>query len=101
MPYDQATRTLLARTVAGCRDRLAQDIAEQLQSSYGLHPDGTALDVARTEDQRRAAEDLRALLRFVAENAQVFSREYGNISGASVAAIQAWFIVFADWPWLS
>ncbi|NCF62375.1 MAG: DUF853 family protein [Gammaproteobacteria bacterium] len=33
-------------------------------------------------------EDLRALLRFVAENARLFSRQYGNISGTSVAAIQ-------------
>jgi DNA helicase HerA-like ATPase len=33
-------------------------------------------------------EDLRALLRFVAENAKEFSRQYGNVSGASVAAIQ-------------
>jgi DNA helicase HerA-like ATPase len=33
-------------------------------------------------------EDLRALLRFVAENAKLFSKQYGNISAASVAAIQ-------------
>jgi DNA helicase HerA-like ATPase len=33
-------------------------------------------------------EDLRALLRFVAENAKMFSKQYGNISGSSVAAIQ-------------
>ncbi|MEE4294891.1 MAG: helicase HerA-like domain-containing protein [Xanthomonadales bacterium] len=41
-------------------------------------------------------EDLRALLRFVAENAQVFSREYGNISGASVAAIQRRLLVLDE-----
>jgi hypothetical protein len=62
MPFDQPTRNLLAKIVAACRDRLADDVADQLQSRYGLHPDGTALDVARTEDDRRAAEDLRALL---------------------------------------
>jgi DNA helicase HerA-like ATPase len=33
-------------------------------------------------------EDLRALLRFVAENAKLFSKQYGNISATSVAAIQ-------------
>lgn len=33
-------------------------------------------------------KDLRALLRFVAENAKGFSQQYGNISVASVAAIQ-------------
>jgi DNA helicase HerA-like ATPase len=38
-------------------------------------------------------EDLRALLRFVAENAKTFSREYGNVSSASVAAIQRRLLV--------
>lgn len=61
MSFDKPTRNLLAKIVARCRDRLADDIADQLQSAYGLHPDGTVLDVARTEDARRAAEDLRAL----------------------------------------
>jgi len=41
-------------------------------------------------------EDLRALLRFVAENAKIFSREYGNISGASVAAIQRRLLVLDE-----
>lgn len=61
MPFDKPTRNLLAKMVAQCRDRLAEDIADQLQSSYGLYPDGTALDVAKTEGDRRAAEDLLAL----------------------------------------
>jgi len=38
-------------------------------------------------------EDLQALLRFVADNAQQFSRQYGNISSASVAAIQRRLLV--------
>jgi DNA helicase HerA-like ATPase len=38
-------------------------------------------------------EDLRALLRFVADNAKLFSRQYGNISSASVAAIQRRLLV--------
>jgi len=38
-------------------------------------------------------EDLRALLRFVAENAKLFSKQYGNVSSASVAAIQRRLLV--------
>lgn len=38
-------------------------------------------------------EDLRALLRFVAEHASTFSRQYGNVSPASVAAIQRRLLV--------
>ena len=41
-------------------------------------------------------EDLRALLRFVSENAKTFSREYGNVSPASVAAIQRRLLVLDD-----
>jgi DNA helicase HerA-like ATPase len=41
-------------------------------------------------------EDLRALLRFVAENAKEISRQYGNISGASVAAIQRRLLVLEE-----
>ncbi|MDY7076886.1 MAG: BREX-1 system adenine-specific DNA-methyltransferase PglX, partial [Chloroflexota bacterium] len=76
MPFDKPTRNLLAKTVAACRDRLADDVADQLQSRYGLYPDGTVLDVARTEDDRRAAEDLRALLaHFGAEAAETTGDE--------------------------
>ena len=41
-------------------------------------------------------EDLRALLRFVADNAKLFSKQYGNISSASVAAIQRRLLVLDD-----
>jgi len=41
-------------------------------------------------------EDLRALLRFVADNASQFSRQYGNISSASVAAIQRRLLVLDE-----
>jgi DNA helicase HerA-like ATPase len=41
-------------------------------------------------------EDLRSLLRFVAENAKQFSRQYGNISAASVAAIQRRLLVLDE-----
>ncbi|MBT8049400.1 MAG: DUF853 family protein [Xanthomonadales bacterium] len=41
-------------------------------------------------------KDLRALLRFVSENAKLYSREYGNISSASVAAIQRRLLVLDE-----
>ncbi len=41
-------------------------------------------------------EDLRALLRFVGENAKLFSRQYGNVSAASVAAIQRRLLVLDE-----
>lgn len=41
-------------------------------------------------------EDLRSLLRFVAENAKQFSKQYGNISAASVAAIQRRLLVLDE-----
>jgi len=41
-------------------------------------------------------EDLRALLRFVGENAGQFSKQYGNISPASVAAIQRRLLVLDE-----
>jgi len=41
-------------------------------------------------------EDLRALLRFVADNAKLFSRQYGNVSAASVAAIQRRLLVLDE-----
>jgi DNA helicase HerA-like ATPase len=41
-------------------------------------------------------EDLRSLLRFVAQNAKTFSQQYGNISGSSVAAIQRRLLVLDE-----
>jgi DNA helicase HerA-like ATPase len=41
-------------------------------------------------------EDLRALLRFVAENAALFSQRYGNVSGTSIAAIQRRLLVLDE-----
>lgn len=41
-------------------------------------------------------EDLRALLQFVAENAKAFSRQFGNVTAASVAAIQRRLLVLDD-----
>jgi len=41
-------------------------------------------------------EDLRALLRFMAENTKLFSKQYGNVSAASVAAIQRRLLVLDE-----
>jgi DNA helicase HerA-like ATPase len=41
-------------------------------------------------------EDLRALLNFVAEHASTFSSRYGNVSSASVAAIQRRLLVLEE-----
>ena len=41
-------------------------------------------------------EDLRALLRFVAENKKLFSRQYGNVSAASVSAKQRRLLVLDE-----
>jgi len=39
------------------------------------------------------AKDLRAMLQFVGENAQKFTTEYGNVSAASIGAIQRGLLV--------
>lgn len=62
MSFDKPTRNLLARMTAAARDRLAEDITAQLQSTYGMYPDGARLDVAQTPEDRHAATELRALL---------------------------------------
>ncbi len=41
-------------------------------------------------------EDLRALLRFLAENSREFSQKYGNVSASSVASIQRRLLVLDD-----
>jgi DNA helicase HerA-like ATPase len=41
-------------------------------------------------------EDLRALMKFVSENARAFSKEYGNVSPTSVAAIQRRLLVLDE-----
>jgi len=41
-------------------------------------------------------EDLRALLKFLADNTSEFSRQYGNVSASSVAAIQRRLLVLDE-----
>ena len=49
---------------------MAADISDQLQSAFGLYPDGTRLDVARTEADKLATTELRSLLDyFIASDA--------------------------------
>ncbi|MDR3577963.1 MAG: BREX-1 system adenine-specific DNA-methyltransferase PglX [Anaerolineaceae bacterium] len=62
MSFDKPTRNLLAKMTAAVRDRLAEDIIAQLQSTYGMYPDGSRLEVAQTPEDRYAATELRALL---------------------------------------
>src|SRR3990172_5256185 len=63
MPFDKPTRNALARMVGAARERLKADLTAQLQTDFRLQPDGTALPLdGLTDDQRAAADDLRALL---------------------------------------
>jgi len=66
MAFDKETRTLLAKTVAACRRRLAGDVTDQLRGVFGLHPDGVVLPLEKlthlSPDQHAAARRLRDLL---------------------------------------
>jgi len=63
MSFDKPTRNALARMVGECRRWLTTDIRTQLQATYGLQPDGTALPMERlghlSERDRDAARALR------------------------------------------
>jgi len=66
MSFDKDTCNLLAKTVAACRRRLTEDVADQLRGVFGLHPDGTVLPLDKlthlSPDQAAAARRLRDLL---------------------------------------
>lgn len=66
MSFDKETRNLLAKTVTACRRRLTEDVIDQLQGVFGLHPDGTVLPLDKlthlSPDQAAAARRLRDLL---------------------------------------
>lgn len=66
MSFDKDTRNLLAKTVTACRRRLIEDITDQLQGVFGLHPDGTVLPLEKLTylslEQNAAARHLRDLL---------------------------------------
>jgi hypothetical protein len=65
MAFDKTTRNYLAGMVAVCRQLLSDDIGSQLQSVYGIQPDGTTSDVKllRLDDKgREVATSLRQWL---------------------------------------
>jgi hypothetical protein len=72
MPFDQPTRNALAKMVGECRRLLTDDIRKQLQGTYGLQPDGTALAVDALghldERNREVARELREWQAHLAAN---------------------------------
>ena len=66
MSFDKEVRNMLAGTVDECRRKLIEDIGGQLQGVFGIHPDGTELQLDRlthlTPDQLAAGRGLRELL---------------------------------------
>src|SRR5213593_2133347 len=73
MRFDDKTRKALAAMVVQCRRLLIRDVADQLQQTFGIQPDGTALPLERlthlSEDQRNEAVALRNLLEHYAATA--------------------------------
>jgi len=63
MSFDQPTRSALAKMVGDCRRLLTEDVRKQLQGTYGLQPDGTALPLDALghldEKGREIARELR------------------------------------------
>jgi hypothetical protein len=47
MAFDKPTRNALSKMVAECRRLLTDDVREQLQATFGIQPDGTALDIEK------------------------------------------------------
>jgi hypothetical protein len=63
MSFDKPTRNALANMVGECRRLLTEDVRHQLQATYGLQPDGTALPVSSLghldERRQKIARELR------------------------------------------
>jgi len=70
MSFDKPTRNKLAAMVGDCRRLLTDDIHDQLQRTYGLQPDGTALPVERLahldELGQQVARELREWQEYLA-----------------------------------
>ncbi len=66
MSFDKPTRNRLSNLVGKARERLKQNVIEQLQTTFGLQPDGMVVPLESlthlTADQRSVAADLRAQL---------------------------------------
>lgn len=61
MAFDKKTRNELGKMVAECRRLLTRDVRAQLQSVYGLQPDGKMLDVSKLKLDDRGREIAVAL----------------------------------------
>ena len=63
MPFDNPTRTKLARLVTNARSLLTTEFTKQLQELYGIQPDGRCTDLDKLthldEEQLAIAEQLR------------------------------------------
>src|SRR5215510_10697103 len=76
MAFDKPTRNALSRMVTDCRRLLTNDVREQLQTTYGMYPNGTALAVdklAHLDD--RGLEIATALREWLAH---LFASEVGT-----------------------
>jgi len=87
MPFDQSTRLQLRRFVAQGRDLLVGDFRAQLQSRYGIYPDGALLSLDAmganlSDDERVTARRLRERLEHLREALPTNERE------PRVAAVQ-------------
>lgn len=69
MSSDKPNYNALSSMVIACRKRLNDDITDQLQGIFGLHPDGTVLPVNSlghlTDLEKDIAENLRRLLEYL------------------------------------
>ena len=61
MAFDKKTRNELGKMVAECRRLLSEDVRAQLQSVFGIQPDGTMLDVEKLKLDDRGREVAGAL----------------------------------------
>lgn len=76
MAFDKPTRNALARMVADCRQLLTNDVCEQLQATYGIQPDGTALAVNRLAHLDDRGREIATALREWLEH--LFTSEAGT-----------------------
>jgi hypothetical protein len=63
MSFDKPTRNKLAAMVSECRGLLTEDMRDQLQTVYGLQPDGTALAMDRLAHLDDAGKEIARELR--------------------------------------
>jgi hypothetical protein len=76
MAFDKPTRNALSRMVADCRRLLTDDVREQLQATYGIQPDGTALAVDKLAHLDDRGLDIARALREWLEH--LFAGEAGT-----------------------